>query len=232
MVQPSAIAVSQNSSSVLDKLGLPLGKIEYTDSPLITSGTSARAGDQFYLVDPDSGARKTITIEASDTMDSLSKKIIRASGYKLNVTVSKVLGKQLNQLDIKPANASSSMELVSGPVGKDALSGLGLAAGLISTDASKTMDASSGNYLTSQKDMGLSFDSSLNLNSAANIKTAIDSLQATMKNVQKVYNYLKYGDPQDSASAKKTASSGTVPAYLTSEIANYQAGLNRLLGTG
>ncbi|MEI9905738.1 MAG: hypothetical protein WDN06_18775 [Asticcacaulis sp.] len=107
-----------------------------------------------------------------------------------------MLGKAESQLDIKPANSSSKMEFVAGPDGRDALAGLGLAAGVVTSDANKTMDASSTGYLKSQKGLGLDFDSSLNLNSDANIKTAMDALNATMKNVQKAYNYLKYGDPQ------------------------------------
>ena len=228
-VTPNAIAVSKGSSSVLDRLGLPQGKIVTTDSNLLTSGTSVRVGDQFTLVDPSNGTKKTITIEASDTMDSLSKKIIRASNYKLKVDVSKVLGKQLNQLDIKPTNGTSQMEFIAGPTGKDALAGLGLDAGLVSMDATKTIDASASNYLKTQKPMGLGFDQALNLNSDANIKSAMASLQSTMKQVQKVYNYLKYGDPQDTSKSKK-ASSGPPPKYLTDQIANYQAALSRLTG--
>ena len=229
-VSPNAIAVSANSGSVLDRLGLPLGKIETTDSKLITSGTSVRTGDQFYLVDPKTGVRKTITIEANDTLDSLAKKITRASGYKLTADVSKVTGKQIDRLDIKPSNKSSQMEIVSGPAGKDALAGLGLANGMITNDATKTIDASSSNYLSVQKTMGLQFDTSLNLNSDANIAKALDSLQKTLKNVQKAYTYLRYGDPQDSETTKKGKTGGVVPQYMTDQLANYQAALNRLTG--
>jgi hypothetical protein len=229
-VTPNAIAVSANSGSVLDKLGLPLGKIETTDSKLITAGTSVRTGDQFYLVDPKSGVRKTITIDAGETLESLATKITRASGYKLDVDVTKVLGKQIDRLEIKPGNKSSQMELVSGPSGKDALSGLGLAAGVVTNDADKTMDATSSSYLKSQKSMGLEFESSLNLNSSANIAKALASLQETMKNVQKAYTYLRYGDPQDSTTKKNGKTGGTVPQYMTDQLANYQAALSRLTG--
>lgn len=229
-VTPNAIAVSAGSGSVLDRLGLPLGKIETTDSKLITSGTSVRTGDQFYLVDPRSGVKKTITIEANDTLESLAKKITRASGYRLIADVTKVTGKQIDRLDIKPASKSSQMEIVSGPAGKDALAALGLASGLITNDANKTMDASSSNYLTAQKAMGLEFDTTLNLNSDANIAKALESLKQTLKNVQKAYSYLRYGDPQESDNTKKGKTGGTVPQYMTDQIANYQAALNRLLG--
>ena len=68
------------------------------------------------------------------------------------------------------------------------------------------------------------------LSSETSIKDALDSLKATIKNVQKVYNYLKYGDPQDTDSKKKSGSSGPVPQYMTDKIANYQAALARLTG--
>jgi len=229
-VTPAAIAVSSDSGSVLDRLGLPLGKIETTDSKLIISGTSVRTGDQFYLVDPKTGVKKTITIEANDTLESLAKKITRASGYKLTAEVTKVTGKQIDRLDIKPANKTSQMEIVSGPAGKDALVGLGLASGMITNDADKTIDASSSNYLTVKKAMGLEFDTSLNLNSDANIAKALAALQATLKNVQKAYTYLRYGDPQESTTKKSGKTGGTVPQYMTDQIANYQAALNRLTG--
>ncbi|WP_235074229.1 transcriptional regulator [Asticcacaulis sp. AC466] len=231
-VAPNAIAISKNSSSVLDRLGLPLGKVETTDSKLIIAGTSVRTGDQFYLVDSKTGVKKAVTIDANETMASLAKKINRASGYKLTANVTKVLGKQLDQLDIKPSNKSSEMQIVAGPAGKDALAGLGLDPGLVSNKAGQTMDASSSNYLTSQKAIGLDFDTSINLNSAAGITKALAALKTTMKNVQKAYTYLRYGDPQDSTSTKAGKTGGTVPQYMTDQIANYQAALNRLTGGG
>jgi hypothetical protein len=230
-VATTSIAVASGGSSVLDRLGLPQGDVLQTDSNLITANSSVRAGDQFYMVDPSTGVKKTITIDAGETMDTLAKKIQRASNYALNVTVTKVLGKQENQLTIKPANGSSQMEFLTGPAGQDALSGLGLAAGLVSNAAAATMNASSTNYTKSQKLMGLNFDSSLNLNSSANIANAIDALKTTIGNVHKIYTYLRYGDPQASNSKTSGKTSGTVPAYLTNQIANYQAALARLTGS-
>ncbi|WP_443747779.1 transcriptional regulator [Asticcacaulis solisilvae] len=229
-VTPNAIAVAPGASSVLDRLGLPQGKLLYTDSNQITAGTSVRTGDQFYMVDPDSGVKKTITIDANETLDTLAKKIVRASGYKLDVSVSKVLGKQQNQLDIKPANGSSKMEFVAGPTGRDALAGLGLEPGIVSSTAGSLMDSKAVDYLKSQKNMGLDFDTSLTLNSDSAISNALDKLAASIKGVQRVYTYLKYGDPQESDSKTKGNGSGVAPAYLTSQISNYQAALARLSG--
>jgi hypothetical protein len=229
-VTPNAIAIAPGASSVLDRLGLPQGKLLYTDSNQITAGTSVRTGDQFYLVDPDSGVKKTITIDGNETLDTLAKKIVRASGYKLEVSVSKVLGKQQNQLDIKPANGSSKMEFVAGPSGRDALAGLGLEPGIVSSTAGSLMDSKAVDYLKSQKNMGLDFDTSMNLNSDSAISEALDKLAKSIKGVQRVYTYLKYGDPQASDNKKKGDGSGTAPAYLTNQISNYQAALQRLSG--
>ncbi|HEX7799112.1 MAG TPA: transcriptional regulator, partial [Asticcacaulis sp.] len=229
-VNPGAVTVVRNGASVLDRLGLPQGTIQQKDSDLVIAGTSVRTGDQFYLVDPASGARKTVTIEAVDTLKTLADKIERASGHKLSVDVSKLLGKPVDQLVIKPANAASKMEILAGPAGKDALKGLGIDPGLISNDATKIMDASSSGYLKSRKPIGLNFDASLNLNSDANIQKALDGLQAVMKTVQRAYTYLKYGDPQAADSDKHGKTGGTVPTYLTNQISNYQAALNRLTG--
>ncbi|MDI7775012.1 transcriptional regulator [Asticcacaulis sp. EMRT-3] len=231
VVTTNSIAVSSGGSSILDKLGLPQGTIQQTDSDLITANSSVRAGDKFYMVDPQTGVQQTITIDAGETMASLATKIQRASSYQLNVSVTKIIGKQQNQLTITPANSSSAMEFVAGPAGQDALAGLGLPAGLVSNAANQTMDPNSSNYTSSKKDMGLSFNSSLNLNSSQNIADAITSLKATMANIQKVYTYLENGDPQPAAKTTGNGA-GTVPQYLTDQIANYQAALARLTGQG
>ena len=233
VVNPNSIAVSSGSSSVLDKLGLPTGTILQTDSNLITANSSVRAGDQFYMVNPNTGERKTLTIDATDTMDTLAKKIQNASGFQLTVkttTVPGTNGQPMRQgLEIKPAYGSSSMEFLAGPAGQDALTGLGLSAGLVTSQAGKIMDPTSSGYTKSQKPMGLSFDTSLNLNSTTNIASAIKSIQATIQKVHSVYSYLSNGDPQPSKS-KTGSSSGAAPTYLTNEISNYQAALSRLTG--
>jgi len=90
------------------------------------------------------------------------------------------------------------------------------------------MDSKAVDYLKSQKNMGLDFDTSMNLNSDSAIADALDKLAKSIKGVQRVYTYLKYGDPQASDNKTKGNGSGTAPAYLTNQIANYQAALSRL----
>lgn len=227
VVTVNAIAVASGGASALDRLGLPTGTIDFSDSNLLTANSSVRAGDVFYIADPDTGAKKSITIAADETLASLADKIKRASGHEVDVAVKKIAGKPQDQLVITPANGTSSLEFLSGPAGKDALAALGLSPGLV-TDTDSDSRASSD-----AKPMGIKLDASLNLLSTASIAKAVTSLQSAMSNVRSVYFYLKYGDNSSDSDTKKSGKTdGTVPAYLTNQIANYQAALARLTGGG
>jgi hypothetical protein len=233
LVSPDSIAVSSGSSSVLDQLGLPTGTVLQTDSPDIIANSSVRTGDQFYMLNPLTGVKQTITIDAGETMQTLAAKIQKASGFQLTVTETVVPGtngQPMRQgLDIKPAYGSSSMQFLAGPAGQDALAGLGLSPGLVTSQAGQIMDPKASNYTRSQKPMGLNFNTSLNLNTPQNIAAAISSLQATLQKVQSVYTYLSNGDPQPTKPGAKSQSSAP-PQYLSDQIANYQAALQRLTG--
>ncbi|PZQ55991.1 MAG: transcriptional regulator, partial [Phenylobacterium zucineum] len=224
VVTVNAIAVAADGASALDRLGLPSGTIDFADSDLLVANSSVRAGDIFYIADPDTGAKKAITIAADETLKSLADKIKRASGREVDVEVKKISGKPQDQLVITPAHGGSALEFLSGPAGKDALAGMGLSPGLvIETDdeARAAQDA---------KPMGLEVDATLTLSSASAIAEAVSSLQSAMSNVRAVYFYLKYGDSSDEETKSSGKTGGTVPAYLTNQIANYQAALDRLTG--
>lgn len=233
LVSPDSIAVSSGSSSVLDRLGLPTGTVLQTDSANIVANSSVRTGDQFYMLDPRTGVKQTITIDAGETMQTLAAKIQKASGFQLTVTTTIVpatSGQPMRQgLDIKPAYGSSSMQFLAGSAGMDALAGLGLSPGLVTSQAGQIMDPKASNYTTSQKPMGLNFNTSLNLNTPQNIAAAISSLQTTLQKVQSVYTYLTNGDPQPKKPGANNQS-GAPPQYLVDQIANYQAALQRLTG--
>ena len=235
-VNPNSIAVSSGASSVLDQLGLPQGTIMQTDSPDIIANTSVRTGDEFYMVNPQTGQKQTITIDAGETMATLATKIQRASNGQLTVKTASVPGANgqpsKQGLTITPSYGASSMEFLSGPPGQDALAGLGLSPGLVTSQAGTIMDPTSAGYDTSKKPMGLNFNTGLNLNSTQNIAAAVSSLQTTIVKVQSVYNYLANGDPQPQTSTGPNANANAAPpAYLTNEIANYQAALLRLTGS-
>ncbi|MFA4894388.1 transcriptional regulator [Brevundimonas sp.] len=224
--KPLTLAVASNGASVLDRLGLPKGEIDQSDSKRLIDATSVRVGDRFYISPPDGGRAVSVTIEAKDTLATLARKIEIASSGKLKATVvsegGAVTGKDgetttttggFQRLSITARDGKAGGVLTAGETGRDALAGLGLSPGYVG--------ASAGDDIV--KTFGLDLSASLNLGDAASVKTAGERLQAAMKSVREAYRAL---DPATSA----PAASGTVPAYLTAQLANYQAALSRLTG--
>ena len=124
---PESIAVASSGASVLDRLGLPQQVIQDTSSQLLTSASSVRAGDSFQVRTSQGGTPATVTIAANDTPQTLATKIERASGFQADVVTLPSGGKETIQ--IKAANPNSTVELLPGPNGQDALGALGLTAG-------------------------------------------------------------------------------------------------------
>lgn len=225
--RPLTLAVASGGASVLDRLGLPQGEIDQSDSKRLIDATSLRVGDRFYVSPADGGRSVSVTIAAKDTLATLARKIEIASNGKLKVTVASeggsVTGKDgeittttggFQRLSIMARDGKSGAVLTPGETGRDALAGLGLSSGYIG--------ASTGDDV--RKTFGLDLSASLRLDDAAAAKTAGERIQAAMKAVRDAYRAL---DPANSASA---AASGPVPAYLTNQLANYQAALARLGG--
>lgn len=223
---PLTLAVSSGGASVLDRLGLPQGEIDQSQSKTLVNATSLRVGDRFYVSPADGGRQVAVTIEARDTLQTLARKIEQASNMKLKVTVSSesvkdgeagdlatALRTGLQRLSITARDGVKGAVLTSGETGRDALAGLGLSQGYIG----KT----SGDNVT--QTFGLGLPTNLNLSSAAAVATAGEKLQAAMKAIRDAYRGL---GPESNTPAV----TGTAPAYLTAQIANYQAALARLTG--
>ena len=227
LAAPLTLAVASGGASVLDRLGLPAGEIDQSDSKRLIDATSLRVGDRFYVSPADGGRSVSVTIAAKDTLATLARKIEIASNGKLKVTVASeggsVTGKDgevttttggFQRLSILARDGKSGAVLTPGETGRDALAGLGLSSGYIG--------ASTGDDI--RKTFGLDLPGSLRLGDAALAKTAGERIQAAMKAVRDAYRSL---DPATSGSA---AANGPVPAYLTNQLANYQAALARLGG--
>ena len=229
---PESIAVDSTGASVLDRLGLPNGTLKYTSSQLLTSATSVRVGDQFQIRTKAGGSAGTVTIAAGETPQSLAHKITQASGYQVKVTVLPLNGKE--EVQISPQNATQTIELLPGPAGKDALSPLGLKAGIVQSGpaivaAPKTV-AGSTSQTTHKKlptdTYGLNLDQTFDLTTTAGIKAAQSAIQSAMAKVQNAYYNLN-----TATNPPAPAVTGTVPGYLTAEIANYKGALARLTGS-
>ena len=126
------------------------------------------------------------------------------------------------ELDSQQASNNTPVTLQNNNGGVDVLGALGLSSGVVRT-------VNTVNGLTDVKQLreyGLDLPTNLDLSTTTNAQHASNALQAAMYAVQKAYQDLV--TPPTMASeqaAAQKSSGGTVPTYLTNEIANYSAGL-------
>lgn len=219
VVAPTSIAVDAAGASVLDQLGLPKGTIDYKDSQLLTAATSVRAGDQFFIRSKEGGRPVAVTIAANDTLATLATKVKRAAGFSAKVEV--VKDGNYSRLQIKPLNERTTVEVIAGKGGADALAALGLKEGV-----ARPLDAEDA-----KKVYGLGLSNDLDLSDKASITLALDQLSKSLSKIRTVYRDLDIASKSTgNANAPAAAASGPVPAYLQAQLANYQAGLSKLGG--
>lgn len=220
--KPLALTVSSGGASVLDRLGLPQGEINQSDSKALIDATALRAGDRFYVQNVSTGRQTAVTIEAKDTLQTLARKIEMASGRSLKVTIktdrdylsgmdgdARVTSGGVQRLSITYADGREGAVLIPGEAGRDALAGLGLSPGFIGRSADQ------------KKTFGLNLAATLNLASAEAIAQAREQVQLAIKTMRDAYRAL-------SPEAAAPPITGKAPAYLQAQIANYQAALARL----
>lgn len=231
---PESIAVDATGASVLDRLGLPDGTLQYTSSQNLTQATSVRAGDQFQIRTSPNGPLATVTISANETPQSLALKIRQAAGFQANVTVVPTGGKE--EVKITPETKQGVIEFVPGPSGKDALGPLGIKPGIVMSGSAlptQTQKATTTGVNPSAKPKiptdyyGLGLDQNFDFTTKAGIKAAQAAISAAMAKVQNAYYNLKNAGQTKLPTSNP---SGKVPTYLTNQIASYQNALNRLTG--
>lgn len=225
---PTSVAVSSTGASSLDLFGLPSGTMDYSQSDRIVSATAARAGDTFQIRTRERGALTTIKIEANDTLETLADKIKKASGYRAKVELASNGNSRV--LKISPASSTSTIEIVAGKGGTDVLSSLGLVGGVVRAtkeDGGKQVSADGNGPV-----YGLQLPPELDLTTEAGRKNANMVITRAMSSIRTAYREIAdtaMGVKSNTGSTSgKTG--GTVPAYLTNQLANYQAALNRLTG--
>lgn len=222
---PTGIAVAANGASTLDALGLPSGTIDFSKSTTVVANTSLRAGDSFKL-QIGSGLAQTITIQPGDTFVSLAAEINRMGGYQVSATTTTVNGKSV--LKIVPLNSRTSVNLIAGPTGKDALKGLGLNAGEITLDANniKSSGATLGTTSSSRSVLGLVLPTNLNISTVAGAQAAVTALSLSIAKVENLYQDLS--TPKTTTTGNQTALSATMSTYYSNQLSNYTLALQRL----
>lgn len=227
---PGSLAVDATGASSLDRLGLPKGTLDFTDSQKITAASSLRAGEQF-TVRSGTGRAQTVTIDADDTLNTLAAKIKRATGFQAKVAVTTSGG--VRKLTVTPLNNRTVIEFGAGKVSKDALEFLGIPEGIVRntviSDKGASVPADGKGQI-----FGLGLEADLRLDTALEIAHAAADIANAMGVVRKAYKDLvAQATPQSeqaAAAAAAAAATGEVPAYLKNQLANYQAALSRLGG--
>lgn len=219
----ASIAVDPHGQSVLDLLGLPRGELNTPRSQDLTARSNVRVGDSFY-VSIGGGVKRKVTIEKGDDWSDLAYKINSAIGLNGRASVrSTTTGTSLRV----EAKGDSMIEFTSGPDGKDALGPLGLTVGTVYNDPLLSSDTSSS---SAPRVIALGLDQTWNLSDKTAAASIRDTLDQVLRRVRSAYDAATGATDETVKKPGKTG--GTVPAYMTQQLANYTAALNRLQSGG
>ncbi|MFZ1989398.1 MAG: SBBP repeat-containing protein [Alphaproteobacteria bacterium] len=242
--QTYGIQVDNTGSSVLDVLGLPKGTISYNQPLTITSQSTVRPGQEFFVA-VNGGPQRAVFIDASDTLNDLAIKLNTLFLQNGTASVSYVPGGA--SLTIK-SKGTGRIDLSSGPPGNDALKGLGLSPSTIvadppatTTNKNKVTDNYKSPFSTTNQTsdpakqplyVGLNLANNLDISTKDGAASATQIIQAAMSNLRTAFRTLN-PDPtlqalQNTNGQFSSSGNGSVPDYLSAQLANYQSALQRL----
>ena len=218
----TGVAIDPNGSSVLDALGLPRGTINLNQSVDLTTQTTLRAGDTFQIQIQGTAARTaTITIDQGETFDSLVTKINGQLGQVGKASINYTGGAENLKLQV---NAGYTINLVAGSGDFDALSRLGIPAGVLtapSTNSSSTNTTTTSSAITPT--YGLGFSGTLDISTKMGADLARSQLLTVLSSIQSTYQTTNTPKPTSTTHTGNT--SGTASAYQASQLASYNLAL-------
>jgi hypothetical protein len=211
-----SISIDPTGGSVLDTLGLPTST-SFDSSRTITSKSSVRAGDYFYVSVNGLNVRK-ITVQAGDTMRSLAARITGTLALKGTAKVT--YGSGGDKLTIS-ANEGSVIELKRGAGSFDALAGLGILPGKL-YNTNGTQPATTGDEDKNVFALGLSTTASLS--TQANSRMAMTGINSALQAIRNAYQAIT------TASSSSTTSRSSVSGDVQRQLASYQTAVAALGG--
>ena len=214
------IAFDPNGTNSLSRLGLPEGALFPTESLTVTSQTTARAG-QYFFVNVDGKTHTRVTLSDKDTLTAIANRINLALGTAGKAKVKKE--GSVERLSITAANGREVV-LKAGGAGFDALRGLGLKEARLvgapkETDEKALTVAKAGRFA-----LGLNDD--INVRSkkaAADAKILVDNALRELRDAYK-FTVVGYQEPKPTV--------GPTPPAMAAKIAAYKDALNRLNSGG
>lgn len=222
------VAIDARGSSVLDALGLPRGAITFNQTVDLTQATTLRAGDSFGIQIAGATTRTaTIKIDPGETLSSLTNKINVELLNAGKASVSYGAGGETLKIAVNPGVTAS---LIAGPENFDALARLGLSPQTLSDGSSTTGSATTSSASASTATAyGLGLPQGADISTSSGGGAARAQLLSVLTTIQKIYQS-ENAPAQASTPAADSTSSGAVPAYLQSQLANYSVALNMLSG--
>lgn len=227
----AGIAFSSNGNSVLTKLGLGPGTLQISETRDVTTQTTVHAGDYFYIA-INGGKKMKVTVQEGDTFERLASRINRLS--LRYIKAEEVFTGDGRKLKISVKNGSE-IQLFAGDGDRDALKSLGLAPTKIFPNdrlfGTKEQDGESAAGDELGGIFGFKFEDGLNAASENGAKYLLGKVNEAISEVQRAYRSL-YKDPLAEYLKSQSKPTGPVPPALAKQLANYQAGLSRLIAGG
>jgi trimeric autotransporter adhesin len=212
----SSIAFDSNGTNILSRMGLPTGEVPADPADSITSVSTVRPGQYFY-VSVDNGPLKQVTIDDTDSFGFLAFKIRSAIGSGGQGTARFIDDDISGRFLRVSALNGHKVELLPGPKGLDALSGIGLRPEVLFGEV--TDDGSEGSVETN---FGLGLTNDINLRSEAATEDAITLLEFASSTIQKAFRLKTQGPDPDFELPSEP------PQRVLDQIASMQSALQRL----
>lgn len=214
----TSIAFASTGTNLLTRLGLPNGQIMPDVSETVTSKTTVRPGQYFYI-SVDGGPQTRIEIEEDSSFGFLAFRMRGAIGTAAGVarfTNDPIDGRYLEIL----ANPGHTIEIAAGRGDQNALPALGLTAGRLFGGPTQEEEDAKGFVET---EFGLGFTADINVKKDTAAADALTLLENAELTVKKAYRLKTQGPDPDFSKSQ-----GVATEYTTNKIAEYQAALDRL----
>jgi hypothetical protein len=174
----SSVAFDSSGTSVLSRMGLPDGEVPADPTTSITSVSTVRPG-QYFHISVDNGPSEKVTVDDDDSFGFLSFKIRNAIGSGGEGTA-RFIDDDIDGRFLRvTALNGHKIELIPGPEGLDALSGIGLRPEVIFGEVA---DDGNKNFVETNFGLGLIDDINLLTESAVeDARTLLEFAQLTVK---------------------------------------------------
>jgi hypothetical protein len=222
----AGLAIDTQGSSVLDALGLPRGTISLNQSVDLTTQTTLRAGDSFQIAIQGTAARTaTITVDQGETFDSLVTKINGQLGGIGKASVNYSGSGETLKINV---NAGNTINLKAGPQNFDALSRLGIAAGVLTAPAKGSASTTSTATQAGVKPtfgLGLTGGATgpLDISTKTGADMARSTLLQVLSSIQSTYQTANKPPPGPTTPGN---THGTASTTATAQLANYSLALS------